>query len=161
MRKVLREKRAYIDTNVFIYVATKHPRFYDSSYKVLKMLVDGEFIGYGSKFIVFELFGALSRINPIAAYEAAYSYLNLPIKLLDMDRETLKLARDIAEESNTTYDAIHAAIMMKNGISTIVTEDIDDWSRIQKSWAYVAKKNNIEIDTLDLFVPSKLIKIDR
>jgi len=119
------------------------------------MLVEREFRGYGSKFVLFELFGALSKIDPTAAYEASHYYLNLPLKNLDMDREALKLARDIAARSGTTYDAIHAAIMMRNNITVIVTEDLDDWLKIQNVWTEIARKHKLDLRLLEVFAPSK------
>jgi len=155
LKKALQRKRVFIDTNIFIYVAIKHPEFYKSSYGVLEMLVDGEFTGYGSKLILFELFGALSRINPLAAYEAAHYYLNLPLRIIDLDRKSLELARDIARGSGTTYDAVHAAMMMSNNITVIVTEDIQDWLKIQNTWSKVTRKHKLEISPLEVFVPSR------
>ena len=145
----------FIDTNVYVYVAIKHPEFFDKCYKVLQMLVDGEYEGYGSKFVLFELFGALSKINPVAAYEASYYYLNLPLKSLDMDRGALELARDIAIKSGVTYDAIHAAMMMRNNITTIITEDLRDWLRIQNIWAEAAKKHKLDVGMLEVLAPSR------
>ena len=48
MRDLLRGKRVYIDTNIFIYVALKHPQYYRDCHTILEMLVSREFIGYGS-----------------------------------------------------------------------------------------------------------------
>ena len=151
----MKGKQVFIDTNIYIYVAVRHPDFFDKCYRILRMLVDGEFRGYGSKFVLFELFGALSKISPAAAYEASHCYLNLPLKNLDIDREALKLARDIAARSGTTYDAIHAAMMMRNNITTIVTEDLRNWLKIQKVWAEVTKKHKLGPRLLKVFAPSR------
>ena len=149
----MRRKRAYIDTNVFIYVAVKHPDFFDKCNEVLKYLVKGEYEAYGSELILFELFGALSRINATAAYEATIYYLDLPIKLLNLSRSALLIAKEIAKESKITYDAIHAAIMMENHINVIITEDLKDWLKIKNVWSKVAKKLQLK-DIGDLLVVS-------
>ncbi len=130
----------YIDTNVFIYVALKDPQHYKDCYTVLDMLVSKEFIGYGSHLVIFELFGALSRISVEAAYEAVNSYLDLPIQILELNRETLNYAREIAMLPKTTYDAMHAALVAQNSIEIVVTEDIEDWSRILRIWPKIREK---------------------
>jgi len=86
----------------------------------------------------------MSRINAVAAYEALIYYLELPIKLLNLKRSTLLIAKEIAKESGTTYDAIHAAIMMENHINTIITEDLKDWLKIKNAWNHVAEKMRLE-----------------
>jgi len=143
LKNLLKGKRVYIDTNVFIYVALKSKDFYDACYKVLDMLVSGEFEGFGSHLVLFELFGSLSKVNAKAAYEAVNSYLNLPITVLEINRDTFSYAREIAELSGVTYDSIHAALVAQNGIEVVVTEDVSDRSKIMKAWPKVKKKLNV------------------
>jgi len=146
----LKGKRVYIDTNIFIYVALKDPEFYKRCYSVLDMLISKEFIGYGSHLILFELFGALSRINVEAAYEAVNSYLDLPLTILELNRETFNYAKEIAMLSRTTYDSIHAALIAQNRLDAVVTEDIENWSKILRIWAKIKEKFNAK----DLIVVS-------
>ncbi len=155
MKKALRGKRVFLDTNIFVYVALKHPDFYDSCYEILELSVDEYYHGYGSDLVLFELFGALSKINPKAAYEAAISYLNLPITRLEINRDVIKVAYKIAEKSGVTYDSIHAATMMINGINLIITEDLTDWIKIKKCWKNVAEELDIKISDLIIYAPSK------
>ncbi len=133
----------YIDTNIFVYVAIKHPEFYAACREVLEALVNEEYIGYGSYLVLFELFGSLSRISVEAAYEAATVYLDLPLHVLRMDRETLLLARDIAKLSRTTYDAVHAALVARNGVQVVVTEDVSDWGKIASIWDRVRRRYGV------------------
>jgi len=140
----LRGRRVYIDTNIFIYVALKHPDFYRQCYSVLDMLVSKEFSGYGSHLVLFELFGALSRISVKAAYEAVSAYLDLPLITLELNRETFNYAKEIATLSNVTYDSLHAALVAQNSISVVVSEDIKDWSRILRVWPKIKEKFKTE-----------------
>ncbi len=151
----MKRKRAYIDTNIFIYVAINNPDYFKQCRKVLEDLVNGDYEGYGSELVVFELFGSLSKINPIAAYEAVTYYLDLPIKILKTDRSVFQIAREISKESQTSYDAIHAALMMKNNINTIITEDLNDWLRIKKIWTKVSKKIGLETKELVIISPKR------
>ncbi|MHA1665504.1 MAG: type II toxin-antitoxin system VapC family toxin [Candidatus Njordarchaeales archaeon] len=144
MRKALTGKLAYIDTNIFVYLAVKHPDFYEECFRILKDMTQGIYQGCGSAYILFELFGALAKINVNAAYEASLSYLNLPIKFLDMDRDVLLFAKEIAQITGVTYDSIHAAIMMKNNVNMVITEDLDDWLKIRDAWRVLSKKRGLE-----------------
>ncbi len=122
----MKKKRVYIDTNIYIYVALKHPDFYRKCYNVLDMLVSKEFTGYGSHLVLFELFGALSKIDVDAAYEAVNSYLNFPLTMLEVNRDTLTYAREIAMLARVTYDSLHAAPIAQNDIDLVVTEDLEN-----------------------------------
>jgi len=134
LRSPLRGRRAYIDTNVLVYVALKHPVFYEGCYRVLRMLVDGEFEGYGSQLVLFELFGSLARVEVRAAYEAATQYLNLPLRLLSLDRVALTYAFELTRRAGVTYNAVHAGLVARNGLDVVVTEDLEDWGRILRAW---------------------------
>ncbi len=114
------------------------------------MLVSKEFRGYGSSLVLFELFGALSRISVEAAYEAVNSYLDLPLTMLELNRETFNYAREIALLSKTTYDSLHAALVAQNNIDTVVTEDLEDWGKIVGAW----KRLRMRIKVKDLIVVS-------
>lgn len=134
MRNQLKGRRVYIDTNIFVYIALRHPEYFEQCFRVVEGLVLKEFEGYGSDLVSFELFGALSRISVEAAYEAVNAYLDLPLTILRPNRETYVYAYRIAKLSKTTYDAVHAALVAQNGIEVVVTEDLSDWSRILNSW---------------------------
>ncbi len=145
MKKLLKEKQVYIDTNIYVYVALKHPDFYKKCYNVLEMLVSNEFIGYGSTLVAFELFGSLSKISAEAAYEAVSSYLNLPLITLKINKDTFTYAREIAMLSNTSYDSLHAALIAQNNIEIIVTEDLDNWSKILNIWPKIEKSLKLKV----------------
>lgn len=149
----MKGKQVYIDTNIFVYVALKHPDFYRACYNILNLLISKEFSSYGSHLVLFELFGALTRINVEAAYEAAISYLNLPLTMLELNRETLDYAKEIAKLSGVTYDSLHAALVAQNHIDVVVSEDVEDWSRIVKVWSEI--KNKFKVKDLIVISPTK------
>ena len=39
----MKGKQVYIDTNIFVYVALKHPDFYRACYNILNLLISKEF----------------------------------------------------------------------------------------------------------------------
>ena len=149
----MKGKRAYIDTNIYVYIALKHPDFYRECYNVLHMLVSKKFIGYGSHLVFFELFGALSKINVEAAYEAVNSCLNLPLIILEINRDTFMYAKEIAMLSGVTYDSLHAALVAQNNIELVVTEDLEDWSKILEAWPKVKRK--LKVKNLVVFSPTR------
>jgi predicted nucleic acid-binding protein len=122
----------------------KNPKFYDKCYKVLEMLVSNEFEGFGSDLVLLELFGSLTRIDVQVAYEAVNSYLDLPITILKLNRDTFNYAREISGLSGVTYDSLHAALVAQNGVEVVVTEDVDDWGKIFKVWTKVKEKFNVK-----------------
>jgi len=108
------------------------------------MLVSKEFTGYGSHLVLFELFGALSEISVEAAYEAVISYLDLPLTILEINRETFDYAKEIASLSRTTYDSLHAALVLQNGIDVVITENVKDWSKILSIWHKIKEKYGVK-----------------
>lgn len=138
----MKEKRVYIDTDIFVYVALKHPDYYKKCYSVLELLTLKEFTGYGSQLVLFELYGALSKLNVEAAYEAVKSYLNLPLTILEVNRDTFRYAKEIAALTGITYDSIHAALVAQNNIDVVVTEDLKDWHKILRVWPKIKEKLN-------------------
>ncbi len=154
MRSLLRGKRVYIDTNVYIYVALKHPEFYEKCYEVLRLLAAKEFTGYGSSLVLHELFGALSEVSAEAAYEAATAYLDLPLTMLEPSRRTLSYAKTIARLAHVTYDALHAALAAENGVEVIVTEDVKDWRKVLRAWPKVREEHR-ELGDLIVVSPTR------
>ncbi|MCD6490712.1 MAG: type II toxin-antitoxin system VapC family toxin [Candidatus Njordarchaeia archaeon] len=129
---------------IYVYLAVKHPDFYEECFRILKDMIQGIYQEYSSAYISFELFGALTKINVNAVYEASLSYLNLPIKFLNIDRDVLLFAKEIAQITGVTYDSIHVAIMMKNNVNMVITEDLDDWLKIGDAWRVLSKKRGLE-----------------
>lgn len=149
----MKGKRVYIDTNIYAYIALKHPDFYKECYNILYMLISKEFIGYGSHLVLFELFGALSKVNVDAAYEAIDACLNLPLIILEIDRNTFMYAKEIGMLSNVTYDAVHAALVAQNNIDLVVTEDLEDWGKILKIWPEIERK--FKAKSLTVYSPTR------
>jgi predicted nucleic acid-binding protein len=146
-------KRVYIDTNIFAYLALAHPDYYAKCREVLEALVSGDFEGYGSYLVLFELFGALSKYSFDAAYEAAVAYLELPIEMVEPSSETLDFAREIARQARVTYDALHAALAAVAGVQVVVTEDTRDWSRIERVWDRIVERYGV--GGLRIFSPTR------
>ncbi len=70
--------------------------------------------------------------------------MNLPLTMLEPNRETLEYAREIAMLSNVTYDSLHAALVAQNNINVVVSEDISDWGRILRAWPKIKRRFKTE-----------------
>lgn len=126
----MKTKKAYIDTNIYVYAILHHPVFGDKAERVVRDAVKGRFEAYGSLFVAIEILGALSKINVNKASIATEAYLQLDIRLLGIDPLTVKAATIINRLTGVKYDSIHAALMFLNNIDTVITNDEKDWKQI-------------------------------
>ncbi len=125
--------RVYIDTNIYVYAILHHPVYGKPCAEILKDIARGIYEAYGSVLVAIELLGSLSRIDPVIARRALENYLALDITLLDVDWEALRLAAIINEVVNVRYDAIHAALVLLSNIPVVITNDLDDWSKVSRN----------------------------
>jgi len=51
--------------------------------------------------------------------------------MIPLTERVIREASKITLETGVTYDAVHAAAMKSEGLETIITEDVDHWSRIE------------------------------
>jgi len=130
---------AYIDTNIYIYVALKHVDYFKKCKAILRDASGGKVSAYGSLFVATEILGSISKIDPYIAQEALKAYLSMAIHNLEITYESLQLSALINTVVNIGYDSIHAAVMILNGIDSIVTNDIDDWKRFEENYDRIKK----------------------
>ena len=155
--------RIYIDTNIYVYAILHHPRYGSLCAEILRDIDRKVFEAYGSIFVALELLGSLSRISPHIARRAVEDYLSIDMILLGMSKEVVRLASIINEEVNIKYDAVHAALMLLNDISTIITNDVDDWEKIRKEFAKITERIKEEgyttsINKIDVVTPDNYKK---
>jgi len=51
--------------------------------------------------------------------------------MITITERVIREASEITLETGLTYDAVHAAAMKSESLKTIITEDIDHWSRVK------------------------------
>ena len=129
---------------------------------VLRDLGRGLFDAYGSTLVAIELLGSLSKIDPHIARRALEDYMALPITILELDEAVLMAATLINEAVNVRYDAIHAALMALNGISNIITNDLDDWTRVARHFQDIidrlrAEGYDVPISTIEVISPDTYV----
>jgi len=135
-------KRIYIDTNIIVYAILHHSELGAVCERILRDANEGKFIGVGSYMVAIELLGSLSKIDPEIAWKATNYYLALPFEIHKIEETTISLAGIINTVSNMGYDAVHLAVIILNGIETVITNDLKDWVQASKNFQNI--KNKIE-----------------
>ena len=134
-------------------MALRHPLYGEACKEILSDVVKGVIEAYGSILTPIEIFGSLSEINANIAAGAVDSYFSLPIRMSSIDEGAIRVAIMIAVSSGVTYDSVHASVMYKERISTIITEDVKHWRRIENQWLPTAEKIRINVPGLELVRP--------
>jgi predicted nucleic acid-binding protein len=150
--------RAYIDTNIYIYVAIRNIKYFDLCKEILKDVMRGNVEAYGSSLVAIEILGSLSKIDPFIANEALKSYLSMPIKDLEITEEVLLIAAYLNMQVNLRYDAVHAALAIKNNIPNIITNDVDDFKRVKDNFNTIIESLKrvgikLELDRINIITP--------
>jgi predicted nucleic acid-binding protein len=115
----------FVDSNIFIYVATNHPRFGPTSKNILNRIEDGEEAAASTLVLcevawVFEAMGRQGDIKP--TLEKILSYSTLQIE--PFDAEDLIVGANLMATHHLDYnDAVNVAIMERLGISEAYTND--------------------------------------
>ncbi|MBM5805626.1 MAG: type II toxin-antitoxin system VapC family toxin [Candidatus Verstraetearchaeota archaeon] len=129
MPATLQIERAYIDTNIFDYVALKHPVYGKACKRITDDIRDRKIEAHCSYLVPIEILGSLTKVDPEIAAGAVLALLSFPINMIPIDEAVLRRASSIMVEFGTTYDAVHAAAMEAEGLATIITEDVGHWGR--------------------------------
>ncbi len=115
----------FVDTNIFIYVATNHPRFGPTSKNILRRIEAGEEATTSTLVLsevawVFEAMGRQGDIKP--ALEKILSYSTLHIEPFDTD-DLIVGANLMATHHLDFNDAVNVAIMERLGATEVYTND--------------------------------------
>lgn len=116
----------FIDSNIPMYVAGRPHAHREPSLRLLERVRSGELEGVTSTEVLQEI---LYRYSALGKMDLAFSVYDLfaqicsrvlPVTLADMDRARAMLP---AVKSVSVRDAIHASVMLTNGIAKIATFD--------------------------------------
>jgi len=122
---------AYVDTNIFVYVALKHPTYGGSCKEILADIWKRRINAYCSFLVPIEILGSIAEIDRDIAAGALTAFFSLPINLIAMDERLIHEAADIMRQADVTYAAVHAAAMKRHGLDTVITEDVEHWKKIR------------------------------
>jgi len=115
----------FVDTNVFIYAATAHPRFGETAKRILGRIEDGEEAATSTLVLcevawVLEAMGRQATIRSVL--EKILSYKTL--RVVGFDEQDLLMGASNMVASRVDFnDGVNAAIMMREGISEAYSND--------------------------------------
>lgn len=119
----------FIDTNVFMYAAGRKHEYKAPSLNVLVKVRDGEISGVIDTEVIQEILYRYHYLGlPDAALEVSWDALELPIDVIGVTKKdtesALYLYGKYRDQGIAPRDALHAAIMMNNGIREIISADV-------------------------------------
>ncbi|MGH9402339.1 MAG: type II toxin-antitoxin system VapC family toxin [Terriglobia bacterium] len=118
----------FLDTNIFLYAAGgPHPQK-SACVKILQRVADGSFDATSNTEVVQEILFVLTRRGRASdAVKLARGVAALFPNLLPVTRDDMLRACDLIarQERLSVRDAVHAATMLNNGVSIVVSVDSD------------------------------------
>jgi predicted nucleic acid-binding protein len=115
----------FVDTNVFIYALTAHPRFGETARRILERIEGGE-AAMTSTLVLCEVawvLEAMGRQGDIkSTLEKVLSYRSLEVVEFSGD-DLLMGANNMAIHNVDFNDGVNAAIMMRLGVSEAYSND--------------------------------------
>lgn len=121
-----------MDTNIFDYVALKHSKYGRACKRITDDIRDGRLRAYCSYLVPVEILGSLGRLDREIAAGAVLAFFSFPINMIPLDERIIREASRIMLETGVTYDAVHAASMRSKGLSKVITEDTEHWTKIKE-----------------------------
>jgi hypothetical protein len=116
----------FLDTNVFLFAAGAEHPLREASQRILRRVAQEELAATTSSEVVQEILYVLYRRGLAdSAQQLARNAILLFPDLLPVTRNDMEAACDLLERypGIPTRDAVHAATMLNNGITTIITAD--------------------------------------
>lgn len=115
----------FVDTNLFIYAATAHPRFGETARRILERVEEGEAAVTSTLVLcevawVLEAMGRQSDIKP--TLEKILSYKSLKVVGFD-ENDLLMGANNMVVHNLDFNDGVNVAIMMRIGVSEAYSND--------------------------------------
>jgi predicted nucleic acid-binding protein len=115
----------FVDTNIFIYALTAHPRFGEKAKRILKRIEGGE-ATMTSTLVLCEVawvLEAMGRQGDIkTTFEKILSYKSL--KVVEFNEDDLLMGANNMNVHNIDFnDGVNVAIMMRMGVSEVYSND--------------------------------------
>ena len=115
----------FIDTNIFIYALTAHPKFGKIAKNILKRLQNGESAITSTLVLcevawVLEAMGKQGDINPSLEKIMSYKALNI----VNFNEDDLLMGANNMKTENLDFnDGVNLALMMRLGVSEVYSND--------------------------------------
>ena len=124
-------EEAYLDTNIFDYAALRNPTYGEACRDILEG-IDKEFSATCSFLVPIEILGSLSRKGIQVAQGTLIGFFSFNLKIVSISQAIITEAAEIPKKTGINgYDAIHAATMKNEGLTTIITENYSDFEKIR------------------------------
>jgi hypothetical protein len=120
--------QVFLDTNVFLYAAGAPHPLRDACARVLRRVADGTLEATVNSEVVREILYVLTRRGRRRdAVTLARHVVSLFPDLLPVTRDDVRVACDLLRKYPrlAVRDSMHAATMLRNGLKTIVSVDLD------------------------------------
>jgi len=123
-------KIRFIDSNVFVYLLLKDPRYGKTSLQIFERIERGEEKGLTSTLVLSQVFAHLIRRGKGEVIEKLYEYLNeVPIDIIDTRYEDFKKALELRKEKKLAWemwdDLVIVSQMMRTKVKEIYSNDKD------------------------------------
>lgn len=122
----------FVDTNVFVYAVTAHPRFGEDAKRILERIEAGE-LAVTSTLVLCEVawvLEAMGRQGEIkSTLEKIFSYRSLEVVEVCGD-DLLLGANNMAVHKLDFNDGVNVALMMRRGISEVYSNDLKHLGRL-------------------------------
>jgi len=117
----------YVDSNVFVYYAFRHPQYFDRCRRVFEKILSGEMEGAASVQALSEVYNVVRREKGAEkAFEATAAIMSMPLEFVESDMGIFVQARDIAGRRGLSiWDAMHVASALRAGADKMLTNDRD------------------------------------
>ena len=124
--------KRFVDTNVFIYSVTGHPRFGEGARRILKCIEEGE-EAVTSTLVLCEVswvLEAMGRQGDIkSVLEKILSFRNLEVVKFDVD-DLLVGASNMEFYGVDFNDGLNVAVMTRIGVSEVYSNDVKHLGKI-------------------------------
>jgi len=119
--------KVYIDSNIFVYVAIRHPQFGNACKAFLSTINQKEIVGVTSALTLCEVHHAIAKyLDKKAAELVIQSILSLPIEIIALDSNMFCSAiHQIREHNLKINDAVHFSVALATKTDKLYSYDKD------------------------------------
>jgi len=150
-------QKLYVDSNVFFYAKVQDRVFGECCSRVVSKIASKEIDASTSALVALEVANALRKygLSKDVADEVR-AIFSLGIDVYPVESSDVREAAEIYSEAKISpYDCAHAAIMKRNGLSTIVSAD-KEFDRV--TWLKRVDPKSIKGGRNEAIPPSELLK---
>jgi len=117
--------RRFVDTNVFVYVLTRDPKFFEVSKRILGRIEDGEealtsTVVVDEVCVFLEMHGRSGEISEVLS--SIRSYVSMEVVSFGVE-DMARASRLVEEFKMDWHDCLNVALMRKCGVEEVYSND--------------------------------------